>query len=80
MGKRIAQLFLMLGLGIISLAKADFVVLENGDRLTGTIVKSDQETLSFDSYRSGRQTRTGCSDPWETLPCVGCEEVGIADV
>ena len=52
MAKRIAQLFLLFCVGVPA-ARADFVVLENGDRLTGMIVKSDQETLSFNSQYAG---------------------------
>jgi putative salt-induced outer membrane protein YdiY len=52
MTKRITQLFLLFLVGV-SAARTDLVVLENGDRLTGMIVKSDQETLSFDSQYAG---------------------------
>jgi len=52
MAKRIAQLFLLFCVGVPA-ARADLVVLENGDRLTGMIVKSDQETLSFNSQYAG---------------------------
>jgi putative salt-induced outer membrane protein len=38
---------------VVPALRADLVVLENGDRLTGTIVKSDQEMLSFDSQYAG---------------------------
>ncbi|MBI3896195.1 MAG: DUF481 domain-containing protein [Acidobacteria bacterium] len=62
MANRMVHLFLMLGLGITSLAKADIVMLENGDRLTGVIVKSDQETLSFDSEYAGVVTL-----PWSAV-------------
>ena len=52
MAKRIAQLFLLFCVGVPA-ARAYLVVLENGDRLTGMIVRSDQETLSFNSQYAG---------------------------
>ena len=76
MGKRIAHLFLMLCLGMSFPARADLVVLENGDRLTGMIVESDQETLSFDSEYAGVVTL-----PWSAVTSVESSTrvyVGIA--
>ena len=65
MAKRTAHLFLVTCLGIAAAARADTVVLENGDRLTGMIVRSDQETLSFDSLYAGMVAL-----PWEAVTSV----------
>jgi putative salt-induced outer membrane protein len=75
MAKRIAQLYLLLCVGVLA-ARADLVVLENGDRLTGMIVKSDQETLSFNSQYAGVVKL-----PWSVVVSVesaGPVYVGIA--
>jgi len=62
---RTVHLLLATCLGIASTARADTVVLENGDRLTGMIVRSDQETLSFDSHYAGVVAL-----PWEAVTSV----------
>src|SRR6185369_3677074 len=48
MTERIGLLLIIL-LALVSEATADQIVLKNGDRLTGTIVKSDGKTVVFKS-------------------------------
>jgi hypothetical protein len=60
---RIAQcLFLLISMALGLTARADTVTLANGDRLTGTIVKSDGKQLTL------KTDFAGCSDN----PAAGC--------
>lgn len=54
MKRKLASTFLILFLS--SFAVADQITLKNGDRITGTIVKSDSKTLLFDSALVGELT------------------------
>ena len=61
--RRIAQcLFLLISMTLAFTAHADTVTLANGDRLTGTIVKSDGKQLTL------KTDYAGCSDN----PAIGC--------
>jgi hypothetical protein len=61
--RRIAQcLFLLISMTLAFVAHADTVTLANGDRLTGTIVKSDGKQLTL------KTDYAGCSDE----PAKGC--------
>jgi putative salt-induced outer membrane protein len=53
---RTALSILFLGIGLSSMALGDQVVLKNGDRLTGTIVKSDGKKLVMKSEYAGNVT------------------------
>jgi hypothetical protein len=51
------MLRLLAGLGVLSsVAYADQVSLKNGDRLTGTIIKSDAKTLVVKTEAAGDVT------------------------
>ena len=61
--RRVAQcLFLLASMTLALTADADSVTLANGDRLTGTIVKSDGKQLTL------KTDYAGCSD----TPATGC--------
>ncbi|HEV2733168.1 MAG TPA: DUF481 domain-containing protein [Terriglobales bacterium] len=51
--RRVCFSFVLLGIGLISVALADQVVLKNGDRLTGTIIRSDRKTLVIKTEFAG---------------------------
>ncbi len=56
MNPRIVVSLVVLLLTVFAMAQADQVVLQNGDRLTGTIVKSDAKTLTLKSEFMGTVT------------------------
>jgi len=67
---RIAQCALLFALSTIAcIARADTVTLDNGDRLTGTIVKSDGKELVLIADKAGSTTdKTGSiTVPWSAV-------------
>jgi len=67
---RIAQCALLFALSTIAcIARADTVTLDNGDRLTGTIVKSDGKELVLMADKAGSTTdKTGSiTVPWSAV-------------
>ena len=51
--KKISFFAILAFIMFVSIGMADQIVLKNGDRLTGSIVKSDGKTLTFKSEFAG---------------------------